>query len=256
MTAQLCKTYITILVAPSRQTFCITAEYSSISVFFIGLKKTSLIVPSTLIVNGAKITFEKYYAIAISLFKLLQFFAFFRFLKVFLASNEHARSILIHFVSSFNNRTLGSFLRPNCQSVCMGKSQRSITYSFPKLFLWYAKTTSQLCWTHVFDISLNAKHQCYVSRFKWHLCHLRTFTKDVCCSFLIPFAQPTCWRYFFFVDVMLYAIFSWTLTLCSHQHTMLLFLEFLFRVNSNSTFTRRVYLFAIGNTTTVSFWLS
>ena len=86
MTARLYKTCITILVVPSRQTFCIRSEYSSISVFFIGLKKTSLIVPSTLIVN----------AIAISLFKLLQFFAFFRFLKVCLASNVHTRSILIH----------------------------------------------------------------------------------------------------------------------------------------------------------------
>ena len=139
---------------------------------------------------------------------------------------------------------MGSFLRPNWQPVCMGKSHR------------YAKTTGQLCWTHIYDMSLNVKHQCYVSRFKWHLCQLRTFTKDVCCSFLIPFAQPTCWRYFFIVDVMLYAIFSWTLILCCHQHNMFLSLEFLFRVNSNSTFTGRAYLFAIGNTTTVLFWLS
>ena len=217
MTAQLYKTCITILVVPRRRAFCVRSEYSSISVFFIGLKKTSLIVPGTLIVNGAKIIFEKQYANAISLFKLLQFFAFFRFLKVCLASSEHRRSILKHFVSYFNNRTLGSFLRPNWQPVCMGKSHR------------YAKTTGQLCWTHIYDISLNVKHQCYVSRFKWHLCQLRTFTKDVCCSFLIPFAQPTCWRYFFIVDVMLYAIFSWTLILCCHQHNMFLSLEFLFR---------------------------
>lgn len=153
MTAQLYITCTIILVVPSRQTFCIRSEYSCISVFFIGLKKTSLIAPSTLIINGAKITFEKYCTTAISLSKLLQFFAFFRFLKFSLTSNEHT-SILMHFVSSINNRTLGSFLRPNWKSFCLGKSHNSVAYSFPKLFLWYAKITSQLCWTYIFDMPM------------------------------------------------------------------------------------------------------
>ena len=129
-------------------------------------------------------------------------------------------------------------------------------------YIFLPKTLSMVCKNH-YSIVLNP-YLWYITRcqtsvlclqIKWLLCQLRTFTKDACSSFLIPFAQPTCWRYLFFVDVMLYAIFSWTLFLCSHQHTFLS-LEFLFRVNSNSTFTGRAYLFAIGNTTTILFWLS
>lgn len=36
----------------------------------------------------------------------------------------------------------------------MGKSHGSFPYSFSKLFLWYTDNTSQLYWTHIFDITL------------------------------------------------------------------------------------------------------
>ena len=74
MTSQLSKACLIVLVVPSKQG--IRSEYSSISIFFIGPKKPSLMVPSTLISTGAKITFEQYHAITISLFQTPTVFCF------------------------------------------------------------------------------------------------------------------------------------------------------------------------------------